>query len=141
MRKPLLLGIMMTLAATTFAGNRLLAQAPPPRACLHGDLESNADRTRRMQAVDYVTKVNVAESARLRFVPRTYRPLEELANSPAVPAGFAVQVHNDDRSYPVSLKDTRDACHYAVFSDQDRLVYEAIPRTDAGAIMVPLGTR
>jgi len=135
MLKPLLLGIAITLA-----GNPLLAQERLPRACLHSDLESNADRTRRMQAIDYVTKVNIAESARLPALPRTYRPLEELGNIPPVPAGFAVQFHNDDRSYTVSLKDTRDACHYAVFSDQDRLVYEGVPRSDPGGI-VPLGTR
>jgi len=135
MLKPLLLGIAITLA-----GNPLLAQGPLPRPCLHGNQESNAERTRRTQAIDYVTKVNIAESARLPALPRTYRPLEELGNIPPVPAGFAVQFHNDDRSYTVSLKDTRDACHYAVFSDQDRLVYEGVPRSDRGGI-VPLGTR
>ncbi|PYR82672.1 MAG: hypothetical protein DMF87_00670 [Acidobacteria bacterium] len=135
MLKPLLLGIAITLA-----GNPLLAQGPLPRPCLHGNQESNAERTRRTQAIDYVTKVNIAESARLPALPRTYRPLPELGNIPPVPAGFAVQFHNDDRSYTVSLKDTRDACHYAVFSDQDRLVYEGVPRSDPGGI-VPLGTR
>ena len=135
MFKSLLLGITLTLA-----GNPLLAQGPPPRPCLHGDLESGAERTRRLQAVYYVTNVNIAESARLPALPRTYRPLEELGNIPPVPAGFAVQFHNDDRSYTIALKDTRDACHYAVFSDQDRLVYEGVPRTDPGGI-VPLGTR
>ena len=135
MLKPLLLGTTLMLAGTP-----LLAQGPLPRACLHSDLESNADRTRRMQAIDYVTKVNLAEGAR-GLVPRGYRPLEELPALPAVPPGFAVQFHNDDRSYTISLKDTRDACHYAVFSDQDRLVYEAVPRTDSGATLVPLGTR
>ena len=135
MLKPLLLGIAITLA-----GNPLLAQGPLPRPCLHGNQESNAERTRRTQAIDYVTKVNIAESARLPALPRTYRPLPELGNIPPVPAGFAVQFHNDDRSYTVSLKDTRDACHYAVFSDQDRLVYEGVPRSDRGGI-VPLGTR
>ena len=135
MFKSLLLGITVTLA-----GNPLLAQGPLPRPCLHGTPESSAERTRRMQAIDYVTKVNMAESARLPALPRTYRPLEELNNVPPVPAGFAVQFLNDDRSYTVSLKDTRDACHYAVFSDQDRVVYEAVPRADSGGI-VPLGTR
>jgi len=138
MFKPLLLGV--ALAAT---GNPLpLAQGALPRPCLHSDIESAADRARRQQAIDYVTKLNLAEAARSRLVPRGYRPLEELANLPAVPAGFVVQFHNDDRSYTVSVKDTRDACRYAVFSDQDRLIYEAVPRSDTGGIMaLPLGTR
>lgn len=135
MFKSLLLGIALSLA-----GNPLLAQGRLPRACLHSDLESPAERDRRQQAINYVTKLNLAESVQRLLVPRGYRPLEELATLPPVPAGFAVQFHNDDRSYTVSLKDTRDACHYAVFSDQDKLIYEAVPRMEAGAI-IPLGTR
>ena len=75
-----------------------------------------------------------------RLLPRRYRPLEELANLPAVPAGFAIEFHHDDRGYALSLKDTRDACHLAIFTDQDRLIYEAVPRSDTGGI-IPLGTR
>jgi hypothetical protein len=71
---------------------------------------------------------------------RGYRSLDQLANLPPLPAGFAVQFHSDDRSYTFSLKDTRDACHYAIFSDQDKRIYEAVPRADTTAI-VPLGTR
>ena len=137
MFKSLLLGITLTLG-----GSPLLAQGPLPRPCLHSDLESGAERTRRLQAVYYVTNVNIAESARARVVPRTYGPLEELPGLPPVPAGFVVQFHNDDRSYTIAVKDTRDACHYAVFSDQDRLMYEAMPRADTGGIFaLPLGTR
>jgi len=136
MFKSLVLGI-----AVMAAGNPLLAQGRQARPCLHTTLESPAERTRRQQAIDYVMKVNMAESARVLMVPRTYRPLNELANVPAVPEGFSVQFHNDDRGYTVSLKDTRDACHYAVFSDQDKLIYEAEPRSDTGAVLVPLGTR
>jgi hypothetical protein len=38
------------------------------------------------------------------------------------------------------LKDTRDACHYAIFSDQEKLLYEAIPSKGETTI-VPLGTK
>jgi hypothetical protein len=122
----------------------LSAQAPFSRNCLHGAAESAADRARRQQAIDYATKVNVAETA-YGIAPgpqfqRGYRSLDQLTNLPLLPAGFAIQFHNDDHSYTFSLKDTRDTCHYAIFSDQDKLVYEAIPRADATAI-VPLGTR
>ena len=71
---------------------------------------------------------------------RGYRPLNQLTNVPALPAGFAIQFHNDDRSYTFSLKDTRDACHYAIFSDQDKLIYEALSRAETTGI-VPLGSR
>ena len=135
MLKTLLLGMTLVLG-----GNPLTAQAPLSRSCLHGDREPASERARRQQATDYVTKLNLAESARALLVPRGYRPLEELVNLPPVPAGFTVQFHNDDRRYTVSLKDQRDPCHYAVFSDQDKLIYEAVPRSDTGGI-IPLGTR
>jgi len=139
MFKPLLIAIALALGLTPLA-----AQAPLPRNCLHGAAESAADRARRQQAIDYATKVNVAEAA-YGIVPRPqfqrgYRSLDQLANLPLLPAGFAIQFHNDDRSYTFSLKDTRDACHYTIFSDQDKLIYEAVPRADTTAI-VPLGTR
>ena len=137
MFKLLLIGIALAFGFTPPA-----AQAPLPRNCLHGAAESAADRARRQQAIDYATKVTVAETT-YGIGPqsqRGYRSLDQLSNLPLLPAGFAIQFHNDDRSYAFSLKDTRDACHYAIFSDQDRLIYEAIPRPDTTAI-VPLGTR
>jgi len=133
--KPLLLvGIAVVMGPEV-----ALAQGVTPRRCLHATAESAADRSRREQAIDYIVKVNLAESART-LAPHQYRPLKELGNLPPVPAGFDVQFHYDDRSYAVSLKDTRDACRYAIFSDQDGLIYEGEPRAETGRI-VPLGTR
>lgn len=138
MVKAVLLGVALTMA-----GGPALAQRSAPRNCLHESPESSADRTRRQQAVDYVMKVNVAET-HFGIGPqqrqRGYRPLEELANLPAVPAGFAIEFHHDDLGYALSLKDTRDPCHLAIFTDQDKLIYEAVPRSDTGGI-IPLGTR
>ena len=137
MFKPLLIGIVLALGLSP-----LSAQAPLPRNCLHGGAESAADRARRQQAIDYATKVTVAETT-YGIGPqsqRGYRSLDQLSKLPLLPAGFAIQFHNDDRSYAFSLKDTRDACHYAIFSDQDKLIYEAIPRADTTTI-VPLGSK
>ena len=120
-----------------------IAQGTLARNCLHGPGESATDRSRRQQAVDYATKVNMAETMYTigpRQTTRSYRPLEELPNLPVLPAGFAVDFHYDERSYAFSLKDTRDMCHYAVFSDQDKLIYEAVAKTDTVGI-IPLGTR
>ena len=138
MARPVLMAVVFSL----FAGSSF-AQGNAPRNCLHGAGESATNRARRQQAVDYAMKVNLAETMYTiapRQTSRGYRPLEELANLPALPAGFAVQFHYDDSSYAFSLKDTRDVCHYAVFSDQDKLIYEAIAKTDTSGI-VPLGTR
>jgi len=133
MFKSLVVGVTVLLA-----GNPLVAQRPLPRSCLHGELESAMDRARRQQAVDYALKINAAEAFGT-VAPRAYRPLEQL-NLPPVPVGFSAQLQNDTRSYTFSLKDTRDPCSYAIFSDQDRLIYEGVPKTDVGGI-VPLGTR
>src|SRR4030095_7347033 len=106
----LLTGVLLALAT-----GPVLAQGAPPRACLHGADESADQRTRRQQAIDYVTKVNVAEGARAALSGK-YLALDALTNVPARPAGFDVQFHYDDRSYTLSLKDTRDMCHYAIFT-------------------------
>ena len=138
MMKSLWIGVTLALAA-----GPAFAQGNVQRNCLHGSFESAADRARRQQAIEYATKVNLAETGATigpRQLPRGYRPLDELPNLSAVPAGFAIQFHNDERSYTLSLKDTRDACNYAIFTDQDKLIYEAVPRNDTGGI-VPLGTR
>ena len=133
MVKSLLFGMALTLA-----GNPVLAQEPPLRNCLHGDRESSAERARRQQAIDYVMRVNAAEGVSA-LAPRGYRPLEQLANLPAPPPGFTIHFYNEARSYLLSLKDDRDACHYAVFTDQDRLIYEAVPKMEPRVI--PLETR
>ncbi len=137
MTKSIWVGVALVLIA-----GPALAQGSAQRDCLHGTPEAAAERARRQQAIDYATRVNLAESLTFgsRLQPRSYRPLEELPNMPAVPAGFAIHFHVDERGYTLSLKDTRDACKYAVFTDQDKLIYEAVPRTDTGGI-VPLGTR
>jgi hypothetical protein len=113
--------------------------------CLHGPDETAANRARREQALQYAAKVNTAEAGTTVGAPppqrqRTYRPLEELVTVPAPPAGFDMQFHTDGRTYFFALKDTRDECHYAIFSDQDKWLYEGVPSKGAVTV-VPLGTR
>ena len=131
--KPILFALTLLATATSSFAQTLVQN------CLHGADETAANRARRQQAVQYAAKVNAAEGT---SVPRLqkYRPLDELANLPPLPAGFEIQFHTDGRTYTFSLKDTRDACHYAIFSDQDKLLYEAIPSKGEPTI-VPLGTK
>ena len=133
MVKTVLIGVVLAMAA-----GPAFAQGNAQRTCLHGGVEAPAERARRQQAIDYAAKVNAAETF-YGIGPRQNQRYR-LPNLPAEPAGFAIEFHNDDRSYVLSLKDTRDACHYAIFTDQDKLIYEAVPRTETGGI-VPLGTR
>jgi hypothetical protein len=46
-----------------------------------------------------------------------------------------LQFHVDGLRYAFSLKDSRDACRYAIFSDQDRFIYEGTPQL--GVKVVP----
>ncbi len=131
--KPMLFALSLAASAAPSVAQNL---AP---SCLHGSDETAANRARRQQAVQYAAKVNAAEGM---SVPRLqkYRPLNELPNLPALPAGFDLQFHTDGLTYTFSLKDTRDPCHYAIFSDQDKMLYEAIPSKGEPTI-VPLATK
>jgi len=121
-------------AAQTFGSNQ---------RCLHGQDEQQADRTRRDQAVRVARQINRAENtASLRgpSQPRRYVPLDDprigAVGIPAAPDGFRLRFYTDTESYAFSLKDTRDRCGFAVFSDQDGRIYEALP-TSGNAQILP----
>jgi len=119
-----------------------LAQDPRVRPCLHSQPEAPAQRVRRQLALKVAREINFAESA-YRAKPNfrqqpSYRPLRDLANISPVPDGFTVQFYTDGPTYTFSMKDSLDACEYALFSDQDQGIYEATP-TPAARIL-PLGT-
>jgi hypothetical protein len=112
----------------------LIAGVPAAFAqeCLHGRSETSSDRSRREQALRMAHQINLAQVIIVGPGPlanRRYRPLEELGNIPPTPRGFQVQFHTDGETYTFALKDTLDPCHYAIFSDQDKRIYEAIPTT------------
>ena len=58
---------------------------------------------------------------------RVYVPVTELIPAPTVPDGFTLTLVTDGKSYTFSLKDTLDPCRFAYFSDQDGIIYDAIP--------------
>ena len=112
------------------------------QTCLHGPNETASERLRREQAIQFAHQINAAEKfAGLGIGPqRPYRPLSELPNLPRVPAGFVPRLHTDGSGYTFSLKDSRDPCGFAIFSDQDGDVYASTPEPHQ-ATVVPLGTR
>ena len=109
--------------------------------CLHGSPEQPNQRARREQALKMARQINQAEHAGavLPPSPRTYRPLDQLSNIPSAPDGFRLQFYTDGPTYTFSLKDTLDACHFAIFSDQESGIYEATPQS--GMRVVPIETR
>jgi hypothetical protein len=105
------------------------AAAASAQDCLHGRSENQDKATRRRQALQVAQQINLAQVVAVgprRETPR-FRPLEELPNILPAPRGFRIQFHTDGESYTFSLKDTLDPCAYAIFSDQDKRIYEATP--------------
>ena len=110
--------------------------------CLHGSNETAEQAARRDKAIKVAQAINTAQVVAVPQ-PRIQRPNtpkyrrpEELSNIPPLPRGFELQFNTDGDSYNFAIKDTLDACHFAIFSDQDKFVYTATPIT--GARILPL---
>jgi len=80
---------------------------------------------RRTMAIQIARQINTAEAAAYRRSGR-YVGVSELS-VPAGPEGFQVQLSTDASAYTFSVKDTLDACHSAMFSDQDGIIYAGAP--------------
>jgi hypothetical protein len=127
MLKPIIFAV--AIAGILTSSSWLKAMQPAPGQCLHGSSEQSNDRVRREQALRLVEQINRAESLDVSAPRhRRYRPLDQLGSLPPTPAGFRLQFLTDGSTYSVSLKDTRDACNYAIFSDQDQAIYQATAR-------------
>ena len=114
-------------AALTLAGLFGWGTAPAQeRACLHGPSETAAQAARRQAAVAFARLVNATE-ARAHDQAQAYYTLSDLHTIPTAPEGFKSQLSSDGVSYTFSLKDTLDPCHFALFSDQDAMIYSATP--------------
>ena len=126
---------LIALAALLVLSTSGIASAQN-KQCLHDQLETRADRTRREKALELADEINRAQGVARRFGARPgqgpYKPLDELFNLPGTPDGFRVQLHTDGTTYTFSVKDTRDPCGYAVFSDQSLDIYEAVPSPRRG---------
>ena len=118
MRTPILaITTLFVLAgASTGSGQR-------SQQCLHDQLETSANRARREKALEWAHKINQAETKSQGSV----LPFDRLFNVPPAPDGFKLQFHVDGETYAFSIKDMRDPCAYAIFSDQSGNVYEGTP--------------
>ena len=107
----------------------------------HAQTETADDRIRREQAIQYARRLNAAQHSTLPGQQgQRYRVPDEIRNLPPVPPGFQLQFNTDGRTYTFSLKDGRDPCRFAVFSDQGGDVYTGSPQRP-GATIIPLETR
>ena len=106
------------LIGTVLNLRHVTAQQP---ACLHGQNEAPDQLGRRRAALGLTRLINGLQAANLHGTP-AYQPLAQLP-VPGIPAGFAVQLVTDGKTYSFSVKDTLDACRFGFFSDQDGLIF------------------
>ena len=82
-----------------------------------------APRERRMTAIRHARMINTAEAAK---GASGYQPLASLGIAP-LSDDYKVQLTTDGKSYSFSIKDTTDACHGVVYSDQEGMIYVGGP--------------
>ena len=82
-------------------------------------------KARRGFAIGVARRINTAQAQAWSSLKR-YAPLGELGDIP-IPLGFGVQVSTDATGYTFSVKDLQDGCQFAVFSDQEGVIYSANP--------------
>ena len=101
----------------------LLVVAP---RCLHDTDETQANRLRREDALTLARAINGAQG---RAIERTgrYQVLADLGALPPAPEGFVMRIYADEDGYIFSIKDSRDACRYGIFSDQHGTLYQSSP--------------
>jgi hypothetical protein len=68
----------------------------------------------------------ITAQARFQAQNKRYGQIADLAIG-AEPAGFRAQLTTDRTTYSFSVKDTVDACHFALFSDEQGVIYTARP--------------
>jgi hypothetical protein len=84
-----------------------------------------ADGQRRQAAVRFARIVNSAEAS-FQAQNKRYGQISDLAVG-AEPEGFHAELTTDGKAYALSVKDTVDACRFALFSDQQGVIYSAQP--------------
>src|SRR5262245_22509745 len=85
-----------------------------------------ADRSRQQAVVNVARTINSLEMNNRPRMP--YQPLSAFPQA-RVPDGVLVQlaVSADGSQYVFSVKDAADPCGFAVFSDQEGVIYRAQP--------------
>ncbi|HEX5107072.1 MAG TPA: hypothetical protein VFV95_01435 [Vicinamibacterales bacterium] len=92
--------------------------------CLHGQDETAGQRLRRQDALALLKAINTAEGQLVQR-SKAYGALQQLGPLPPAPDGFVIRLYAGQDGYLVSVKDDRDPCRFALFSDQGSHVYES----------------
>jgi hypothetical protein len=113
---------VMTAAVlgTALVGGKVFGQQTS--SCLHGTGETEAQRTRRVQALTLTRQINTLEAVESQRL-KSFVPVEQLALTAAIPQGFDTALLTDGKGYAFSVKDTTDPCGFLYFSDQEGRIY------------------
>jgi hypothetical protein len=103
-----------------------VAGAGEAQTCLHGADESESQRRRVGAAITFIREVSEAQS-RMYRQRNSYVALSEAVSVARVPVGFVARLRFDRWSYGLMLKDSLDSCGFALFSDQEGVIYEGRP--------------
>ena len=98
--------------------------------CLHGSNESPAERERREYALRVAGEIYRLQAAWIAAAPgRGYARPSQL-KLPTMPNDFGLTFWVDGRRYLFTLKDDKDPCLFAIFSEHDGLIYAAMPQPE-----------
>src|SRR5262245_11892862 len=126
MRRVTVRMLVLTTLSVALLAPRAGGQGLPIRmsGCLHGQDETAQQRGRRQEALALLKAINTAQGELVQR-SKVYGTLQQLGQLPAIPEGFVVRLYAGQDGYLVSVKDDRDPCRFALFSDQGSHVYES----------------
>src|SRR5262249_29620851 len=116
----------VVIAAGLVVAGRPTTASSQAQPCLHGADDTPDQRARRTGATGVARQINTAES-RVTSSAGAYVGLSGLPDVGLPPAGFEANLTTDGATYAFSVKDTLDACRFALFSDQMGVIYNATP--------------
>jgi hypothetical protein len=123
----MMIGLVAAFLGATVLATARRSEAQSEASCASASL-TQEQQTRRAQAIQLARAINTGEAR-----ARTFVPLDGLGDV-VVPDGFSVQLIGNairqtdaGSGYIFTIKDTRDRCKLALFSDQSGLIYVAEP--------------
>jgi hypothetical protein len=97
------------------------AQQPGP-VCLHGPDETTEEAARRTAALGFTRHINTLEATSFPST-NSYQPASGLTLSRSLPDGFTLNLTANATGYAFSVRDMRDKCAFAYFSDQNGIIF------------------
>jgi len=122
--KNVVVGVVAAIGLATLWHSVPAAQSQ----CLHGQSEAAEQRARRAAALRVVRALNTAEAndATVRQT-KQYRLPTELSVDFSTVDDFEPHFTTDRTTYALMLIDTADACRFALFTNQNGVIFQGYP--------------